>query len=97
MHIRTSHRIVPHGDDKMVLSDCSTGAAIVTAQRGADVWTLKGEGAEDRSVPVGEKREPSVDAMIAMAFDIVPHEGISTFVPYRHLADGTKLHLRDEQ
>lgn len=59
MHIRTSHRIVSHGPNKMVLSDCATGAAVVTALREGDgVWrvAMDDPNVDDRITNHGEGR-----------------------------------------
>lgn len=95
------HRVVPHGPDKMVLSCSRTGRAIIEAKRpeNSQTWTLIAHGSddEDRVIETDETRRKAVDAMIAFAFETLPHGGIEVHVPSRLHADGeTEIHLRDE-
>ena len=83
MQVRTHHRIIAHGHDRMVLADCASDRAIVVADRegccGAYTWTLKAEGADDVKV---NARDHAIDAMIDVALLVSPGDGYSTFVPH---------------
>lgn len=94
------HRVVPHGPDRMVLSCSRSGQAVIEAKRSEDrVWTLIAHGSDDgdRVIETDETRSKAIDAMIAFAFETLPHEGIEVHVPSRLHSDGeTEVHLRDE-
>lgn len=94
------HRIVPHGPDRMVLTCSRSGVGVIEAKRpeNSTTWTLiaHGSDAEDRVIETDETRAAAIDAMIAFAFETLPHEGIEVHVPARLAADGTVIQLRDE-
>lgn len=73
----------------MVLSCSRSGTAVVEAKRSAGnrVWVISAPGTdvEDQTVETEEIRGPVVDAMIALAFEVLPHEGIEVHVPSRRL------------
>ncbi|WP_136244757.1 hypothetical protein [Mycobacterium intracellulare] len=97
-HAYTTHRITAHGNDRMVLTDCETGLAVVEATRDGDQWRLNVNGQEKQTIPTADRRHDTITAMNKLAFQTCGQPWISIKEPHRVIDDkGTLRHIRDEQ
>lgn len=96
-HAYTTHRIVEHGNDRMVMTDCGTGHGVLEAVREGQSWILKVDGVEKQRIPAGDRRDPAVTAMNKLAFDLSPEKWITIKEPHQVIDDdGNTFHIRDK-
>lgn len=81
MDVRTDHRIVSFGDDRMMLFDAEQGAVIVDANRPGlgQQWTIIADGVPDVTAA---DRPLAITAMIEQALASLPGTGYSCTVPH---------------
>ena len=81
MDVRTDHRIVSFGDDRMMLFDANEGVVIVDANRPGlgQPWTIVTEGIPDVTA---ESRVLAIQAMVDQALTVLPGTGYSCTVPH---------------
>ena len=75
MDVRTDHRIVSFGDDRMMLSDAEQGAVIADANRPGlgQQWTIVADGVPDVTAA---DRPLAITAMIEQALASLPGQVI---------------------
>lgn len=96
-HAYTTHRIVEHGNDRMVMTDCDTGLGVLEAVRDGRSWVINVNGAERQRVPVGDSRDATITAMNKLALELSPEKWISIKEPHQVIDDdGNTLHIRDK-
>lgn len=91
--VQTDHIVLPHGTDRMVLGETSSGQAIIVAQRDGGQWEITSPWTDAEPV-VTDLRTTAVDLMIDMALAVSPGTGYSTLVPEYESPAGA-VSLRD--
>jgi len=81
--VRTDHKVVPFGDNRMVLFETASGTRLVTANRASEFpkWVVHVENSPREDVEADD-RQSAIMAMIDLALEKLGGKGYSTTVPH---------------
>ena len=80
MFVQTHHQVIPQGTEKMELIEfMQRDKVVVTAVREGDIWTVSATGVPSVTA---DTRNDAIEAMIAMALEVCPEDGLTTMVDH---------------
>jgi len=82
--VKTDHKIVPFGDNRMVLFETDSGARIVSAKRTSSdaFWVIHVESTPTSDDVKKDSRREAITTMMELALNKLGGQGYSTTVPH---------------